>query len=128
MSSPVTTLDGHETVSSVFSRLEAQPDHFHAYPVTDGDGRMVGVCTFNDLKRALSAGKGAAPVRAIARKQIETVLAQQTLDAALVKMGKRGVSQLPVVGGQDEGKPVGMITMQDIARKLAAQSEDSVVA
>jgi chloride channel protein, CIC family len=127
MSSPVTTLDGHETVSSVFSRLETQPDHFHAYPVTDGDGRMVGICTFNDLKRALSAGKGSGHIRAIARKQIETVLAQQTLDTALVKMGKRGVSQLPVIDRQDEGKPVGMITMQDIARKLAAQGEDPSV-
>ncbi len=119
MTGPVQTLDGRERVADVFKRLEAKPDRFHAYPVTDGDGRMIGICTFNDLKRALSAGKDDQALRVVARRQVETVYANQTLDAALVKMGKKGVSQLPVVERTDETKLAGVITMQDIARRLA---------
>jgi CIC family chloride channel protein len=119
MTSPVQTLDGYEAVGEVFKRLETLPERFHAYPVTDGDGEMIGICTFNDLKRALSAGKTGDALRVVARKQVETIYANQSLDTALVKMGKKGVSQLVIVDRADQSKLIGMITMQDIARKLA---------
>jgi len=119
MTQPVRTLNGHEAVGEAFKRLETLPERFHAYPVADGDGQMVGICTFNDLKRALSEGKVDQTLRTVARKQVETVYANQSLDTALVKMGKKGVSQLVVVDPGDHAKLIGMITMQDIARKLA---------
>ena len=122
MTSPVQTLDGYEAVGEVFKRLETLPERFHAYPVTDGDGEMIGICTFNDLKRALSAGKTGDALRVVARKQVETIYANQSLDTALVKMGKKGVSQLVIVDRADQSKLIGMITMQDIARKLATHS------
>ena len=120
MTAPVATVKGSETVGDVFQHLEGIPDHFHSYPVIDADSQLVGICTFNDLKRALSAGKADHTIRDIVRKQLETVTPNQTLDAALVKMGRRSVSQLPVVARDDDGKLVGILTMQDIARKLAS--------
>jgi chloride channel protein, CIC family len=119
MTAPAETLNGHEAVGAVFRRLETLPERFHAYPVTDGEGQMVGICTFNDLKRCLSEGKIDQTLRAVARKEVETVYENESLDAALVKMGKKGVSQLVIVDHTDQMKLVGMITMQDIARKLA---------
>jgi CIC family chloride channel protein len=122
MTAPVTTLAADEKVAEVFARLEGLPEHFHAYPVIE-DGRMIGICTFNDLKRALSSGKDGVSLRRIAVKQPETISADESLDAALVKMGKKGISQLPVVDRDDGQTLIGMVTMQDIARKLASQSE-----
>ena len=120
MTTSVKTVKGSETVRDVFQRLEGIPDHFHSYPVVAADRQLVGICTFNDLKRALSAGKADHTIRDIGRKQLETVTPNQTLDAALVKMGRRSVSQLPVVAQDDDEELVGILTMQDIARKLAS--------
>jgi CIC family chloride channel protein len=125
MTKTVETLNGREMVAEIFERLEATPNSFHAYPIVDPDGRLIGICTFNDMKRALSAGKAGHSLRAIASRKIETIHANQTLDMALVKMGKRGVSQLPVVDRTEETALVGMITMEDIAKKLAAQGEEA---
>ncbi len=122
MTSSVQSRDADETVAQAFAQLEALPEHFHAYPVIDIDARLIGICTFNDLKRALSANKSDHRLREITRRQVETISPGDTLDAALVKMGKRGISQLPVMD-EDGARPVGIITMQDIARKLAVESE-----
>src|ERR1044072_9923496 len=97
MTAPAATLSASDTVESVFKRFEILPEPFHAYPVTDVDGRMISICTFNDLKRALSAGKAADSLQEIATKEIETISPDQTLDTALLKMGRTGISQLPVV-------------------------------
>ena len=123
MTAPVNTLDAEEKVAEAFARLEAAVEHFHAYPVMDDDTRLFGICTFNDLKRALSANKSDRRLREIARKQIECVGPSHTLDTALVRMGRKGISQLPVVADDDASKLIGIVTMQDIARRLAKESE-----
>jgi CBS domain-containing protein len=123
MTAPVNTLDAEEKVAEAFARLEAAVEHFHAYPVMDDDARLFGICTFNDLKRALSANKSDRRLREIARKQIECVGPSHTLDTALVRMGRKGISQLPVVADEDASKLIGIVTMQDIARRLAKESE-----
>jgi CIC family chloride channel protein len=123
MTTPVNTLDAEEKVADAFARLEAAVEHFHAYPVMDDDTRLFGICTFNDLKRALSANKSDRRLREIARKQIECVGPSHTLDTALVRMGRKGISQLPVVADEDASKLIGIVTMQDIARRLASESE-----
>jgi len=123
MTTPVNTLDAEEKVADAFARLEAAVEHFHAYPVMDDDTRLFGICTFNDLKRALSANKSDRRLREIARKQIECVGPSHTLDTALVRMGRKGISQLPVVADEDASKLIGIVTMQDIARRLARESE-----
>ena len=125
MTEGVEVLSAAEAVGQAFKRLEASPDFFHAYPVVDETQRMVGICTFNDLKRGLSAGKASQSLRAVAARNVETIYSHQTLDRALVKMGKRGVAQLPVVDRNDQGKVIGMITMEDIAKRLAAEPDDS---
>jgi CIC family chloride channel protein len=125
MTRRIETLKGGEMVAEVFERLESSPNPFHAYPVVDSDGGLIGICTFNDLKRALSAGRAGHSVRTVAGKRLETIQQNQTLDMALMRMGKRGVSQLPVVDANDGTKLIGMITMEDIAKKLAAQGEAS---
>jgi CIC family chloride channel protein len=125
MTAPVETLADGQTVGEVFARLEALPNHFHAYPVIDADGYLVGVCTFNDLKRALSEDKPNLGILEAAQKEVQTITARATLDEALVKMGKNGVSQLPVVDHAEANRVIGIITLADIARTLARHNAGS---
>src|SRR5215831_584646 len=123
MTSPAITLNGSDKVAQIFKWAESLPHHFHAYPVVGEDQNLIGVSTINDLKRALAAGKGDHSLKTISGKPVETIYADQTLDVALVKMGKKGLSQLPVIDSHDGASVIGIITIKDIARKLALQNE-----
>jgi CIC family chloride channel protein len=123
MTRDVSTIDGSATVSEAFGHLEALPRHHHAYPIVDQADKLVGICTFNDLKRALSEHQNEWTLHAIATKPLECAHPNHTLDAALVLMGRKEVSQLPVVAADDGGRLVGMITVGDIARALAEQTD-----
>jgi CIC family chloride channel protein len=123
MTRKVETLNGSETVAKTFARLESLSKHFHSYPVTDSENRLIGICTFNDLKRALSADKAEFAVRSIASKNVEYTHPNRTLDMAMLRMGKKGISQLPVLDPSDLTRLVGMITVGDIAKTLAAHDE-----
>jgi CIC family chloride channel protein len=125
MTTNVETIAGGEKIDEIFEQLERRTRHLHSYPIVDNEQKLIGICTFNDLKRALADGRRGATARAIASKRLEFVHPHNTLDAATLKMGKRSVSQLPVVDPGDEARLVGIVTMGDIARALAAQSDDS---
>jgi CBS domain-containing protein len=124
MTTNVETIAGRERIDKIFEQLEQRTRYLHSYPIVDNEQKLIGICTFNDLKRALAAGKRGATARAIASKKLEFVHPHNTLDAATLKMGKRSVSQLPVVDPNDAGRLVGILTMGDIARALAAESDD----
>ena len=47
-----------------------------------------------------------------------------TLDAVIVKLGQKGVSQLPVVGRKDVTKLLGIITMHDVAAALSREEDE----
>jgi chloride channel protein, CIC family len=125
MTTNVETIAGEERIGEIFARLEGRTRQLHSYPVVGDGEKLIGICTFNDLKRALSEGKQGATVRAIASKKLEYAHPHNTLDTATLKMGRRSVSQLPVVDPNDATRVMGIVTMGDIARALAAQSDDS---
>jgi CBS domain-containing protein len=43
------------------------------------------------------------------------------LDVAMIKLGRKGVSQLPVVSRRDASKLLGIITLHDIAEALSKE-------
>ncbi len=86
---------------------------------------MTGLFTFNDLKRALAAGKGERAVADIASRKLVHAHPDHTLDTVIIKLGQRGVSQLPVVGRKDVTKLLGIITMHDVAAALAREDDSA---
>ena len=64
-------------------------------------------------------------VSRIASKNLLHAHPDHTLDIALVKLGRKGVSQLPVVSRRDTSKLLGIITMNDIARALSKEDEQA---
>ena len=114
---------GDLPVEEVFKLVQALPTQYRAYPVVDKTGRLIGLVTLNDLKQALSAGKGDSQLSVIASKKLEHAHPDHMLDTVMIKLGRKGISQLPVVSRKDATKLLGIITLHDVARALAAEDE-----
>lgn len=90
----------------------AAPRH-HMYPVTDFDGRLIGVVSLDDLLRCESGARRSTPVRALVRAlPPERVLAPGApAEGVLVPLVQsRG---LPVVVVEHE-RPIGLVTATDL--------------
>jgi CIC family chloride channel protein len=123
MTKEVVTVNDGISVNEAFRYVQALPERRHAYPVVDGAGRLVGLFTFNDLKRALAVDRGGARLSEVICKDLELAHPDQTLDAAMIKLGRKGVSQLPVVSRKDGSRLLGIITLHDIAEALSKEDD-----
>lgn len=119
MTVEVLTVNADLSVNEAFQYVQALPEHHHSYPVVDGAGRLVGLFTLNDLKRALAVDRGGARLREIISENLELAYPDQTLDVIMIKLGRKGVSQLPVVSRQDASRLLGIITLRDISEALS---------
>lgn len=82
------------------------------------DGRLVGIVTERDVVRAMSNAHD-APLRPVAEwmtRSPGSVTRGTSIKDALKVMVDGGFRHLPIV---EEGKPVGMVSMRDIAKALA---------
>src|ERR1041384_3286051 len=123
MTRNVTTVRGDLSVVEAFRHVQSLPRHHHAYPVVEDGGRLAGLFTFNDLKRAMAEGTGKCLLSEVAKKAIIHVNPHQTLDVALIKLGRNGISQLPVVSRRDPTRLLGIVTMHDVAEALSKTDE-----
>jgi len=95
----------------------------HAFVVVDGDGRLCGIVSLSDLRKAVdSEGAdsegGLEPKRVadIMTSTVVTAFPDETVDVVLKRMGPRDLSRLPVVTRQDPHHLVGVIRRNDIVR------------
>ncbi len=123
MTRETATMEGDLPVEEVFKLVQTLPTQHRAYPVIDKTGRLTGLVTLNDLKRAMSEGKGDSQLNVIASKKLEHAHPDHMLDTVMIKLGRKGISQLPVVSRKDATKLLGIITLHDVARALAAEDE-----
>lgn len=82
--------------------------------VVDRSGRLVGIVTDGDLRRALMRDESvlSRPVREIMTKNPITIGPDRLAAEALKIMRERQIDDLPVV--DEEGRPVGMLDVQDL--------------
>jgi len=123
MTEDVVTINDGLSVNEAFQYAQAFLERRQSYPVIDGAGRLVGLITLNDLKRALALDRGDAKLREVIGKNLELAHPDQTLDVAMIKLGRKGLSELPVVSRKDTSKLLGMITLHDIAKALSKDDE-----
>jgi CBS domain-containing protein len=86
-------------------------------PITEDDGRLVGVVTDRDVAiRVVAEEKDprTTKVTEIASQNLVTVDPQQDLDEAMQLMADHQVRRLPVV--EDDDKLVGIVAQADVAR------------
>ncbi|HEX5083965.1 MAG TPA: CBS domain-containing protein, partial [Blastocatellia bacterium] len=67
--------------------------------------------------------RGGAGLSEVISKNLELAHPDQTLNVAMIKLGRKGVSQLPVVSRNDASKLLGIITLHDIAEALSKEDE-----
>lgn len=130
MTKDVVTVSADLCVKEAFKHVQELPRHYHSYPVVNGEGELVGIFTFNDLKRSLGDGKGNAKLAEVVSKDISHAHLDHTLDEVMLKLGRKGISQLPVVSRKDTSKLLGIITMHDIVEALStdepSEATDSI--
>jgi len=99
-------------------------NRFHRVPITDGDGKLVGVVTTSDLIRYISSGEifeklitgdlreaSLLPVEIIMRREAITTSSDSTLGEVAEAMIKHNIGALPVM---ENNEFVGIITEQDL--------------
>jgi CBS domain-containing protein len=96
-------------------------------PLVDEEGRVVGVITDRDIAMAaLTQGRtlGDIPVKSAMAGAVTLVRDDDVVESAERLMREAAVRRLPVVG--DDDRPVGVLSLNDLAR-LAARAKKSAV-
>jgi CBS domain-containing protein len=91
-------------------------------PVTDGDGRVIGIVTDRDISLAASSRNSPMcelPVADAMTKDVVSVTASTSVEQTERLMRERQLRRLPVL--DDDGRMIGMITLNDLAQGAAAQ-------
>jgi len=109
---PVARLD--EPVRDVIARLEA--GSARALAVIDHAGALVGIVGRGELARA---GATQTLTASVVVRDVVTVFSDQTLDLALLKLGRHSVRQAPVVARDAPDRVVGMLSLEDISAAIA---------
>jgi CIC family chloride channel protein len=97
------------------------------FPVLDGELKMVGMITYDDLRTVLTDADRLAPVVLagdLASQQFEWVTPDDSLYTALKRLALRGSHHIPVLAGESERRLLGLISRQEI---LAAYDREFLV-
>ncbi len=103
--------DTLEAAAEVF----AQTRH-HGLPVVDADGRLVGIMTVQDLERAQAAPQPLRTVGQACTRDLLVAYPDESIGAALRRMGRRDVGRLPVVARDDPRRLLGVLRRVDLVR------------
>ena len=92
----------------------------HGFPVVDDQGKLLGVVSLTDYRRAMETGAGgkqtALRVRDIATKHVAVAYPDESVQMALRRMAPRDLSRLPVVSREDPTRLVGLVRRNDVIR------------
>jgi CBS domain-containing protein len=102
--------------------------HVSGLPVVDGAGLLVGVISQTDLLRAratehLWANWPGLAVRHLMSSPAVTVHRSASIAEAARTMEHLGIHRLVVVADHDETLPIGVLSVSDIVRSIAANGE-----
>jgi CIC family chloride channel protein len=84
--------------------------------VVDADGDLTGIISFRDIRPVFQEETLHLLVVAkdVATTNLKTVMAHDSIFKALHTMGGLGISQLPVVGGENGKKVIGILRDKDV--------------
>ena len=89
-----------------------------ALPVVDAQGRLVGLITRDGLSGA--GEDDPRPVGELASRDFPRISTEQTLDFAIFQLGRHGLREAPVVDPEHPDRVAGMLSLDDIAKGVAA--------
>ena len=118
---PVVTCRADDTIQLVIGLLDRHK--IGALPVTDGDGRLVGVISERDVIRALAASKGdvrALKVSELMTRDVVTCTRATAVKDAARLMDTRHIRHLPVMEGS---RVVDMVSLRDVVSLRLSEAE-----
>lgn len=95
-------------------------------PVVDADGKLVGILTRADIRAVPVEARATTTVASTMNSEPVTALPSQTLDTALDTLASHHVRWLPVLGGRDDRRVVGIITAAEVVRAYRAALNQAV--
>lgn len=102
--------DALDAAADVFARTRS-----HGLPVVDAAGALTGILTIQDVERAQSDGTAATVGAACTRGPL-VAHPDETIGAALRRMGARDIGRLPVVPRDDPRRLVGVLRRADLVK------------
>lgn len=84
------------------------------FPVVSADGRLKGMITLTDVRKAFEGDRRDALVKDVMTKRVVTVYPGETLQTAMEKMVLRKFGHLPVVDPNNPNRIVGMLDREAI--------------
>jgi CBS-domain-containing membrane protein len=105
--------------------------HVSGLPVVDGAGSLVGVVSQTDLIRARSTeylwtNWPGLSVRHLMTTPAITVRRSVALTTAAARMEREHIHRLVVVADDDDGLPIGILSMTDLVRAIARAPREPV--
>lgn len=83
-------------------------------PVTDADGRLVGMIGLTDVQHVDPAARATTPISEAMSTDLITTTTATSIGALVAEMSERDVDRVPVVAADDPGRLVGIISTSDI--------------
>jgi H+/Cl- antiporter ClcA len=99
--------------------LAAQRRQF-LFPIVDGERKLKGVLTRNELNRFVASGSP-APVATVARKAV-AAYGDEPLRSVVMRMAETGITRMPVL--DESGKLHGMVSLRDLLRARVRNLEE----
>jgi len=84
------------------------------FPVVSADGKLKGILTSSDVRKAFEKGKADGLVKDAMTKRVVTVFPDDTLQLAFEKMVLRKIGYLPVVSPEEPNRILGMIDRETV--------------
>jgi CBS domain-containing protein len=116
---PVVTLP--PTTSIQDAALEMREQHVGAILIVEAE-RPIGIVTDRDIVlRAVAEGRDlrATPIGDVMSRSVQVVRDDDKIDDAVNAIRAAGVRRIPIVDGK--GKPVGMVTLDDLVVLMAGE-------
>ncbi len=112
----VITIDQEATVGEAIARLVQ--NNIGSLPVTDDDGRLVGIFSERDVLRGIHNGGerfGRVRVAEVMTREPVTCRLDDDVDDVMGKMSERRIAKLPVIDGQ---AIVGIVSVGDVIKVM----------
>jgi CIC family chloride channel protein len=103
-----------ETVGDVNRKLEGAAAR--VAPVVDADGLLTGIVGWRELG---GGGPAQTPIAQVVLRDVVTVFPDQSLDLALLKLGRHAVRQAPVVSRLAPRQVIGMLSLEDVSAAVS---------
>lgn len=114
MVTEVETVHEEDAVEAVSQRMIATG--YQGFPVVDDAGRIVGIVTHADVRRALQAEQHEATVADVETQKLIVARPNESLEEAMERMAIAGIGHLPVVAEEDPDRIVGFLSRGDVIR------------